>query len=97
MALWENNCGATQKTCNGMNYYGGYGECAQGHTFWRHYDMPFKAHPGANQITLTGRVWTIDSWDGEQFTVEMQDASGNVLDSVTRQGNNFAHMADQTV
>jgi hypothetical protein len=52
-----------------MNYYGGYGECAQGHTFWRYFDMPFHAHPGANKITLTGQVWTIDSWDGESFTV----------------------------
>jgi hypothetical protein len=45
--------------------------------------MPFHAHPGANQIILTGKVWTIDSWDGEHFTIEMQDAHGTVMDSKT--------------
>jgi len=27
-SLWENNCGATKKTCSGgIEYYGGQGEC----------------------------------------------------------------------
>jgi hypothetical protein len=39
-------------------------------------------------------IWTIDSWDGETFTVEMTDADGNVLDSREWQGNNFANLAD---
>jgi hypothetical protein len=33
--LWENNCGATQKTCAGYEYFGGHGECARGHSVWR--------------------------------------------------------------
>jgi hypothetical protein len=73
--LWENNCGATQKDCQGYSYYGGHSQCAQGHSFWRVFDMAAQ-HPGANRVTLTGRVWTIDSWDGETFTVEMTNAQG---------------------
>ena len=34
-ALWENNCGATEKTCQGHQYFGGYNECGQGHNIWR--------------------------------------------------------------
>jgi hypothetical protein len=42
-------------------------------------------------------IWTIDSWDGEQFTVTMTDAAGNVMAQQSWQGNNFANMADETV
>jgi hypothetical protein len=34
-ALWENNCDASEKTCQGHQYFGGFNECAQGHSFWR--------------------------------------------------------------
>jgi hypothetical protein len=27
-ANWENDCGASRKTCSGFHYYGGYNECA---------------------------------------------------------------------
>jgi hypothetical protein len=54
-------------------------------------------HPGTHEVILTGKVWTIDSWDGEHFTVEMTDAEGNVLDTVTKQGNNFASLGDETL
>jgi hypothetical protein len=33
--LWENDCGATQKTCGGMQYFGGKNECGEGHTIHR--------------------------------------------------------------
>jgi len=46
-------------------------------------------HPGANRVTLSGRVWTVDSWDGETFTVEMTNAQGQVMATLTQQGNNF--------
>jgi hypothetical protein len=44
-SLWKNNCGATEKECEDLTYFGGKDECAQGSTFWR----VFKAseiHPG---------------------------------------------------
>jgi hypothetical protein len=94
--LWENNCAATKKTCQGMTYYGGHGECAQGHSVWRTFPARY-IHPGANKVSFNGRIWTIDSWDGETFTVEMKAADGTVIDSKTVQGNNFANLADQTV
>jgi len=54
-------------------------------------------HPGTNKLIFTGKIWTIDSWDGETFKVFMQDANGNVLDTQQFQGNNFAQLADQTM
>jgi hypothetical protein len=54
-------------------------------------------HPETTRVQFSGIIWTIDSWDGEQFTVTMTDAAGNVMDQVSHQGNNFANMADETV
>jgi hypothetical protein len=54
-------------------------------------------HPGTFKVTLTGRVWTIDSWDGETFTVEMKNNQGHVMDSVQVRGNNFEGVADETM
>jgi hypothetical protein len=54
-------------------------------------------HPDTHSLQFNGMIWTVDSWDGETFTVEMRDAHGNVMDSKTYQGNNFANMADETV
>jgi hypothetical protein len=54
-------------------------------------------HPGTNKLNFKGMIWTIDSWDGETFTVEMKDQHDNVLDTQQFQGNNFANLADQTV
>ena len=54
-------------------------------------------HPNANKLHFTGMIWTIDSWDGETFTVEMRDQNNNVMATQDFQGNNFANMADQTV
>jgi hypothetical protein len=51
-------------------------------------------HPGTNKLIFTGKIWTIDSWDGETFTVEMRDTNGNILDTQQFQGNNFASLAD---
>jgi hypothetical protein len=48
-------------------------------------------------VTFTGKIWTIDSWDGETFTVEMTNAAGAVMASETFTGNNFAGLADSTV
>jgi hypothetical protein len=39
-------------------------------------------------------IWTIDSWDGETFTIEMKDENGNVMDSKQLQGSNFGNLAD---
>jgi len=66
--LWENDCGATRKECNGMQYYGGFSECARGHSFWRVFEQD-NFHPETTGLVFTGRIWTIDSWDGEHFTV----------------------------
>jgi hypothetical protein len=54
-------------------------------------------HPGVESVVLTGKVWTIDSWDNEHFTVEMKDQYGNVLSTVTKQGNNFNSNGDETL
>jgi hypothetical protein len=51
-------------------------------------------HPETNRVSFSGKIWTIDSWDGEQFTVAMTDADGNVLDSKSFTGNNFSNLAD---
>jgi hypothetical protein len=76
--FWENNCGATQKTCAGRPYYGGHGECAQGTEIWRTFERS-RMHPNTERVTFTGTIWTIDSWDGETFTVSFIDQSGNTL------------------
>jgi hypothetical protein len=78
--LWDNNCGATKKSCVGFDYYGGFNQCAHGHEFWRIFYQD-EMHPGTNKLIFTGKIWTIDSWDGETFKVEMRDAQGNVLDT----------------
>jgi hypothetical protein len=69
--FWDNNCGATKKQCAGQDYYGGYNECAQGHEFSRTFEGQRLAN--AHKVVLKGTVWTIDSWDGETFTVELRD------------------------
>jgi hypothetical protein len=94
-SLWTNNCGATEKECYGFKYFGGHGQCARGHTVYRVFSQ--NEMPGCTEVRFTGRIWTIDSWDGETFTVEMTDKHGNVLDTATYQGNNFARLADETV
>jgi hypothetical protein len=94
--LWDNDCSASRKECNGMQYYGGHNECARGHSFWRQFESD-NFHPQTTGLVFTGRIWTIDSWDGEHFTVEMKDQNGNVLDSITTQGNNFASLGDLTL
>jgi hypothetical protein len=60
-----------------MTYYGGHNECARGHQFWRTYRA--RLMPGATHVSFSGKIWTIDSWDGEQFTVQMTDEYGRVL------------------
>ena len=40
-------------------------------------------HPAATCIKLTGKVWTIDSWDNEAFTVTLYDQTGRTLATVT--------------
>jgi hypothetical protein len=80
MELWQNNCGATEKSCQGHQYFGGHNECANGHNFWRTFTKS-DFHAGVESVHLTGKVFTIDSWDGETFTVEMKDGSGNVIAS----------------
>jgi hypothetical protein len=95
-SLWENNCDASRKTCQLNQYYGGYNECGNGAQFWRTFEKS-QMHPGTHQVTLTGRVYTIDSWDGETFTVEMKNSQGEVMDSVQVRGNNFENAADETL
>jgi hypothetical protein len=75
---WLNDCGATEKTCSGFQYYGGFGECANGNSFWRNFNAQ-KIHPMTHTVNFEGKIWTIDSWDGETFTVEMTDGQGNVM------------------
>jgi hypothetical protein len=53
-------------------------------------------HPGADKVRIEGRIWTIDSWDGETFTVDIRDQEGNSLGSETWTGNNFASNGDWT-
>jgi hypothetical protein len=68
---WENNCPAwSKRDCKGYEYYGGRDQCAQGHEIWRVIDMT-REHPGANKIHFRGKIWTVDSWDGETARVQM--------------------------
>jgi hypothetical protein len=85
-ANWDNDCGATEKTCSGFPYWGGHNQCANGHEFWRTYYQR-EMRPEANKLIFTGRIWTIDSWDSETFTVSMTDENGNVLDTVSKQAH----------
>jgi hypothetical protein len=82
MDNWQNNCGATESECGGYRYIGGFNECAQGHSFWRTIARR-DIHPGANRFVVTGKVWTIDSWDGEQVTVRMTNQHGDEMASTT--------------
>ena len=80
MSLWENNCGATMKSCVGFDYYGGFQQCARNAEFWRTFYQD-EMHAGTNKLIFTGKIWTIDSWDGERFTAQMTDSRGNVMAS----------------
>jgi hypothetical protein len=94
--FWQNNCGASLKECAGRPYYGGYNQCGQSSEFWRTFEST-RIHPNTNRVDFNGVIWTIDSWDGEQFTVTMTDAAGNVMAQQSWQGNNFANLADETI
>jgi hypothetical protein len=48
-------------------------------------------------VTFSGKIWTIDSWDGETFTIDMLNAEGEIMASQTITGNNFSGLADNTV
>jgi hypothetical protein len=76
--LWENNCDADKRECAGLNYYGGAGQCGKDNMFHRTFYQD-EMHPGTNKITFKGKIWTIDSWDGETFTIEMVDEDGDVM------------------
>jgi hypothetical protein len=78
--LWQNDCGATEKTCQGNTYFGGHGECAQGHSFWRVFHRD-QMHPTTDKVKITGKIWTIDSWDNESFTVDLRNQNGVSLAS----------------
>jgi hypothetical protein len=54
-------------------------------------------HPGATKVMFSGKIYTIDSWDGEQFAVTMTDEAGNVMAQKELNGNNFANLADVTL
>jgi hypothetical protein len=87
--LWQNDCGATQKECSGFHYFGGLNECGQGNTIWREFDKRYM-HPNTERVTLTGMIWTIDSWDGEQFVITMYDQNGNQLAHMQQTGSHGA-------
>jgi hypothetical protein len=74
-----------------MSYYGGHGECGQGNRIWRTFDTS-GWHPNVNSLTLSGKVWTIDSWDGESFTVTITSANGQTIAQEIFHGNNFANI-----
>jgi hypothetical protein len=90
-SLWENSCGATRHDCAGLEYYGGHGECGQGDRIWRTFETT-GWHPNVHSITLSGKVWTIDSWDGESFTITITTANGQTIYTQVFQGSNFASL-----
>jgi hypothetical protein len=65
-----------------MEYYGGFGECGMGNRIYRTFDTS-GWHPNVHSVTLTGKIWTIDSWDGESFTVDVTTADGQTIASST--------------
>jgi len=84
--FWDNDCGATKKTCSGFPYWGGAGECGQGHTVSRIFDsnkMPSTTHT----LILQGKVWSMDTWDGEKIHITMVDSQGDVLAEAEYVGN----------
>ena len=90
-SLWTYKCNgdtASRKTCQGYHYYGGHNECAANHRARRTFDAS-RFHPGTRAIRFTGRIWTIDSWDGETFTVKLLDQNNNVIKEKSFVGNNF--------
>jgi hypothetical protein len=69
--LWTYQCQgmtASRKTCQGYQYYGGHNECAAHHKAYRTFEQS-NFHPGTKRVRFEGRIWTIDSWDGESFEV----------------------------
>ena len=54
-------------------------------------------HPSTTKLILTGKVWTIDSWDGERFSVTMSNSRGHVIATQEFQGNNFQNRADESL
>jgi hypothetical protein len=80
-SVWENNCNAfTRKECAGQVYYGGKNECGGGHLMWR----TFEVSPSATSVEFTARVFTVESWDGESFTMKLIDGNGDVQDEVSQ-------------
>jgi hypothetical protein len=90
-SLWQSDCDATRKACEDKFYYGGFNECGKDNTFWRTFEQD-KMRPDTNMVVLTGTIFCIDSWDSESFTIEMTDASGNILATETRTGNNVMEL-----
>jgi hypothetical protein len=91
--LWDNDCvDATQKTCSGFPYFGGANECGQNNKIWRTFSAN-KIPPTTTELTLQGKVWSIDSWDGEKITIKMTDSQGDVIAQQDYVGNE----RDQTV
>jgi len=84
--LWENDCSATKKICSGFPYFGGMNECGKDHTIHRTFEankMPATTHT----LTLQGKLWSMDSWDGEKIHVIMTDSQGDVLAEHEYEGN----------
>jgi hypothetical protein len=79
-----------------MQYWGGYGQCGKGNTIWREFARPAQ-HPGTNSIIFKGKIWTMDSWDNENFTVQLLNANGQVMAERTQRGNNFERLGDETM
>ena len=67
-------------------YFGGYNRCGKGSRVWRTFEG---FHQQTNKVMFSGRIWTIDSWDSETFTVKIMNEAGGVLAEKTWTGNNF--------
>jgi hypothetical protein len=74
---WDNDCNSYgRQECAGEYMYGGKGQCGNGHTISRQWDM--NNYPGVERVEFTGRIFTVESWDNEHFTIQLIDGNGNV-------------------
>ena len=71
-------------------YYGGKNECGGGHLMWREFDVS----PSTQRVEFSARVFTVESWDGESFTMKLIDGTGTVRDERTQSARHNHESAD---
>jgi hypothetical protein len=75
--------GWTAKECGGHSYMGGRNECGANSVFTT--VLSTNDLRGTQEIIFRAKIWTVDSWDNEVFTINIIDQEGNVIGSHEQQ------------